>query len=82
MEPSAFDEMLRVLKPGGYVINAMKEQNRRKCVMYKDSFDKHCQKLVEEGKWIKVPGAMSRALHTRPAKTQFSNNRATGTNTQ
>ena len=54
MDPSAFDDMLRVLKKGGFIINVMREENRRKCVIYKDKFDSHCQKLVDDKKWIKV----------------------------
>ena len=56
MEPSAFDEMLRVLKKGGYIINVMREENRRKCVIYKNTFDKHCQELLDRKMWTKVNG--------------------------
>ena len=54
MEPSAFDEMLRVLKKGGYIINVMREENRHKCAIYKNTFDKHCQELVDRKTWTKV----------------------------
>lgn len=54
MLPSAFDEMLRMLKKGGFIINAMREENRHKCVIYKGTFDKHCQHLVDTKMWNKV----------------------------
>jgi len=54
MEPTAFDEMLRVLKKGGYIINVMREENRRKCIIYKNTFDKHCQDLVDAKMWTKI----------------------------
>lgn len=54
MLPSAFDEMLRVVKKGGFIINVMREENRHKCAIYKDSFDKHCQELVDRKVWAKI----------------------------
>jgi len=54
MKPDAFEEMIRVVKPGGYIINVMREENRRKVAIYKDSFDTTCQRLVDEGKWDRV----------------------------
>ena len=38
LEVDAFDEMLRLLKVGGLIINVMREENRHKCVIYKGEF--------------------------------------------
>ena len=38
LEVDAFDEMLRLLKVGGLIINVMREENRHKCVIYKGKF--------------------------------------------
>merc|ERR1712050_360115 len=51
---TSFDEAVRVLKKGGYVINVMREENRHKCRIYKDTFDRHCAELVKQGKWNKI----------------------------
>ena len=43
-----------LIKPGGYIINVMKNDSRHLVPMYKDVFDAHCQRLVNEGKWERI----------------------------
>ena len=39
---------------GGYVINVMRDENRRKVAIYKEAFDLQCQQLVDSGAWERV----------------------------
>jgi ubiquinone/menaquinone biosynthesis C-methylase UbiE len=46
----ALEEMIRVVKPGGYIVNAMREEHRKKIDTYV-GMHKYCQELREQGKW-------------------------------
>lgn len=49
----AFNEMIRIVKPGGYVVNVACEEHVRESEMYRD-LDAVMEGLEREGKWRKV----------------------------
>ena len=44
----------RCTQPGGYIINVMRDENRRKVAIYDGVYDAQCQKLVDELKWERI----------------------------
>ena len=50
LTPAAFWEMVKLTKPGGYIVNVMREADRRDCALYRDHFDAIVQRLVDESR--------------------------------
>jgi len=50
LTPAAFWEMVKLTRPGGFIVNVMREADRRDCNIYKDHFDALVQRLVDEGR--------------------------------
>merc|ERR1712025_1130150 len=48
--PAAFWEMVKLTRPGGYIVNVMREADRRDCALYKNHFDVLVQRLLDEGR--------------------------------
>ena len=48
--PAAFWEMVKLTKVGGFIINVMREADRRDCAFYKNHFDALVQRLVDENR--------------------------------
>jgi len=51
MPPSAIPEMVRIVKPGGYIIISMRHEFCWTVPQYKDKLEPMWDKLVEEKKW-------------------------------
>merc|ERR1712157_627458 len=50
LTPAAFWEMVKLTRPGGYIVNVMREADRRDCALYKNHFDVLVQRLLDEGR--------------------------------
>ena len=48
--PAALLEMVKLTKVGGFIINVMREADRRDCALYKNHFDALVQSLVDENR--------------------------------
>ena len=48
--PAAFGEMVKLTKPGGFIVNVMREADRRDCSHLRHHFDSLVQRLVDEGR--------------------------------
>ncbi|XP_076468266.1 malonyl-[acyl-carrier protein] O-methyltransferase-like isoform X2 [Babylonia areolata] len=54
MQVEAFKEAIRIVKPGGYIVNCMRAEYLQTMAEYKDRWVMCLDQLVKEGKWTLV----------------------------
>ncbi|XP_076451633.1 malonyl-[acyl-carrier protein] O-methyltransferase-like [Babylonia areolata] len=54
IQVEAFKEAIRIVKPGGYIINCMRAEYLQTMAEYNGRWETHLNRLVNEGKWTLV----------------------------